>query len=280
MEKNMQTISVKGQSVPVLGFGTWKLTGAECTDAVKFAIAEGYTHIDTAQIYENEAEVGEGIAQSGKPRDQIFLTTKVWRNHFVNGKVLESVEESLKKLKTDYVDMLLVHWPFPEVPVAKLVEGVMKAQEKGHARLIGVSNFTAAQMEEAAKISSGAVCDNQVEYHPFLSQQKVLETARRNGMFLTAYSPLARGKVFKEPVLQEIGATHGKNAGQVALRWLIQQEGVAAIPKSATKENIKGNIDIFDFSLSDEEVQKINALANPEGRQVNPDFAPKWDKAA
>ena len=276
----MKTITLQGKSVPVLGFGTWKLTGAEAAKSVDFAINHGYTHIDTAQIYENEAEVGQGIKNSGTPREQIFLTTKVWRNHFADGNVMASVDESLKKLKTDYVDLLLVHWPFPETPVEKLVEGVMEAQAKGKAKLIGVSNFNVAQMEQALKISGGKVCNNQVEYHPYLNQKPVLDFIRKNDMALTAYSPVARGKAIKDATLKEIGLKYGKNAGQVTLRWLVQQDGVIAIPKSATPENIKSNIDIFDFELSAEDMQKISAMGSDEGRQVNPDFAPKWDKAA
>lgn len=276
----MKTITLQGTPVPALGFGTWQLSGKEAAKSVDFAINNGYTHIDTAQIYQNEAEVGDGIKQSGVARDKIFLTTKVWRGEFAGGTVQQSVDESLRKLKTDYVDMLLVHWPFPETPIAKLAEGVMKAQDAGKARLIGVSNFTVKQMEEALKISGGRVCNNQVEYHPYLSQKPVLEFVQKNNMMLTAYSPVARGKAARDTMLREIGLKYGKNAGQVALRWLMQQDDVAAIPKSATPDNIKNNIDIFDFELNADEMKKIHALANEDGRQVDPDFAPKWDKAA
>lgn len=276
----MKTITLQGHEMPSLGFGTWKLTGAEAAKAVDFALNTGYRHIDTAQIYENEAEVGDGLKQSGVARDRIFLTTKVWRNQFAGGTVAQSVDESLKKLKTDYVDLLLVHWPFPETPVARMVEDVMKAQQAGKAKLIGVSNFNVAQMEEAIRVSGGNICNNQVEYHPYLSQEPVLDFTRKNKMALTAYSPVARGKAIKDAVLKEIGLKYGKNAGQVTLRWLVQQDGVAAIPKSATPENIKNNIDIFDFELSADDMKKIHALASDDGRQVNPDFAPKWDKAA
>ncbi len=276
----MKTIALQGHEMPSLGFGTYKLLGEEAARAVDFALNTGYSHIDTAQVYENEDGVGDGLKQSGVARDKIFLTTKVWRNRFAEGTVAQSVDESLRKLKTDYVDLLLVHWPFPETPVAKLVEGVMKAQQDGKAKLIGVSNFNVAQMEEAIEISGGKICVNQVEYHPYLSQKPVLDFTRRNKMALTAYSPVGRGKAIKDPVLKEIGLKYGKNAGQVTLRWLVQQDGVAAIPKSATPDNIKNNIDIFDFELSAEDMKKIHALASEEGRQVNPDFAPQWDKAA
>lgn len=276
----MKTLTIQGTRIPALGFGTWKLTGNDCADAVDFAIQNGYTHIDTAQIYENEAEVGDGIKKSGKARDQLFVTTKVWRNQFSGGTVAQSVDESLKKLKMEYVDLLLVHWPFPETPVQKLVEEVVKAQQAGKARLIGVSNFNVAQIEEAIKISGGKICNDQVEYHPYLNQKPILEAARKNNMFVTAYSPVARGKAIKDAALKEIGLKYGKSAGQVTLRWLVQQDNVAAIPKSATPENIKSNIDIFDFELSAEDMAKISAMGSDEGRQVNPDFAPTWDKAA
>lgn len=275
----MKQLSLHGAQMPALGFGTWKLRDQECVDAVDFAIQNGYRHIDTAQIYENEAEVGQGIKKSGLARDQIFLTTKVWRNNFTDKKVLESVDESLKKLQTDYVDLLLVHWPFPEVSVEELVEGVLEAQAAGKAKAIGVSNFTVAQMEEALKVSGGKVANNQVEYHPFLSQKPVLDFTQNNKMVLTAYSPVARGKAINDATLKEIGLKYGKSAGQVTLRWFMQQENVAAIPKSATPNNIKANIDIFDFELSAEDMQTITAMGKANDRQVNPDFAPKWDQA-
>ncbi|MFA5592526.1 MAG: aldo/keto reductase [Micavibrio sp.] len=276
----MKFIDLQGLQMPALGFGTWKLTGPDAAKAVDFALNEGYTHVDTAQIYENEAEVGDGIAQSGVTRDKIFLTTKVWRDRFAENRVMESVDESLKKLKTDYVDLLLVHWPFPETPVAKMVEEVMKALDAGKAKRIGVSNFTVAQTEEAIKVSGGKICNNQVEYHPYLSQEPVLECARANKMAVTAYSPVARGKAIGDASLKEIGLKYGKSAGQVTLRWLVQQDSVAAIPKSATPDNIKNNLNIFDFELSDEDMKKIHALASPAGRLVNPDWAPQWDQAA
>lgn len=276
----MKHLQIQGEIMPALGFGTWKLTGDQCIDSVDFALNNDYRHIDTAQIYENEAEVGKGIKKSGVARENIFLTTKVWRDNFTGKRVMDSVNESLKKLQTDYVDLLLVHWPFPEVSIKELVEGVMAAQVEGKARLIGVSNFTVAQMTEALKISGGKICNNQVEYHAYLSQKPVLDFTQKNDMVLTAYSPIARGKVLDDAVLKEIGLKHGKSAGQVALRWLVQQDGVAAIPKSATPENIKNNLNIFDFELDEEDMKKIMALGSPKGRQVDPDFAPKWDVAA
>lgn len=276
----MKMISIKGHSIPTLGFGTWRLFGDDCTRAVKFAIAEGYTHIDTAQIYENEEEVGAAIKDSGAARDKIFLTTKIWRNQFSGGTAVASMDESLKKLKTDYVDLLLVHWPFPECNLEGMIEDVVKIHRAGKARLIGVSNFTSQQMDIATRVSGGLIANNQVEYHPYLSQKPVLESAHKHGMFVTAYSPIARGKVFQDTVLKEIGMKYGKNPGQITLRWLVQQDNVAAIPKSATPDNIKSNLDIFDFELSDQDMKDIHNLASPQGRLVNPEFAPKWDAAA
>lgn len=275
----MKNIKIGAATLPALGFGTYKLYGKEAARAVELALGSGYTHIDTAQVYENEEGVGEGIKNSQIPRDNIFLTTKVWRNEFANGTVAQSVDESLRKLKTDYVDLLLVHWPFPEKSVSYMVEQVLKAQERGQAKYIGVSNFTVAQMEEALKISGGAIICNQVEYHPYLSQKPVLDLVRGHDMALTAYSPVARGDVFKDRTLQEIGLKHGKSAGQVVLRWHMQQDNVSAIPKSGTPENIKANIDIFDFELSDTDMSAIHALARPNGRQISPEWGPKWDAA-
>ncbi len=276
----MKNIDVGKAVIPALGFGTYKLYGKDCAQAVTLAINSGYTHIDTAQVYENEEGVGEGIKDSGISRDKIFLTTKVWRNNFADGNVARSVDESLNKLKTDYVDLLLVHWPFPDKSIAYMVEHVMKAQEDGKAKHIGVSNFTIAQMEEALKITGGAIICNQVEYHPYLSQKPVLDFVRGHNMALTAYSPVARGDVFRDKKIQEIGLKYGKNPGQVVLRWHMQQDNVAAIPKSGTAANIKSNIDIFDFELSDEDMKTIHALARPDGRQIDPDWGPEWDEAA
>lgn len=276
----MKLIPIQNERMPALGFGTWQLRGDECVNGVKAALDIGYRHVDTAQIYENEAEVGEGLSRAGVKRGDYFLTTKIWRNHFADRKAALSVDESLKKLKTDYVDLLLVHWPFPETPVEQMVEDIMAIQKSGKTRLIGVSNFTVEQMQTAQKISDGKICINQVEYHPYLSQKPVLDFVRKNGWVLTAYSPVARGKVLNDAALKEIGLKHGKSPAQVTLRWLMQQDNVAAIPKSATEKNIRANLDVFDFELSADEVKTINAMAKADGRLVNPDFAPRWDQAA
>lgn len=276
----MLNISLNGISVPRLGFGTYELTGQKGADATLKALEVGYRHIDTAQFYDNEETVGEAIKQSGVDRDDVFLTTKIWQDPFVNDTVMQSVDESLRKLQTDYVDLLLIHWPFPDVPVKKMVEDVMTVKQAGKTKLIGVSNFTVSQVQEAIDVSGGGVVCNQVEYHPRLNQKPVLDILRANDMALTSYSPLGRGSLLDDPVIQDIAQQHGKGPGQIVLRWHMQQDNVIAIPKSGTPKNIENNFDIFDFELSGEEMDRIFALASPDGRIIDPPFAPKWDQAA
>ena len=274
----MITLKIHDKAIPALGFGTWKLRDTECSEAVKLALSTGYRHIDTAQIYENEAAVGTGIRESGIPRDQVFLTTKVWMSNLGDDALQKSVEDSLRKLKTDYVDLLLIHWPTDAVPLAEQLRALQAVKDAGKAVMIGVSNFTVAQMREATENLGSPLANNQVEYHPYLSQKPVLDFIRAHDMFLTAYCPLARGQVSQSATLTEIGKKYNKNPGQVTLRWLLQQDNVAAIPKAASPANIKNNFDIFDFNLTPEEMAEISALARPEGRLVNPDWAPAWDK--
>ena len=276
----MITRSVSGIEIPALGFGTWKLSGPDCIAALRLALATGYRHIDTAQIYENEAEVGTALKESGVPRGDIFLTTKVWMTNLGARQMSASVEDSLRKLQTDYVDLLLIHWPSEDVPFAEQLQALAKLRDAGKARLIGVSNFPVALMREAVDNLGCPLACNQVEYHPYLSQKPVLDFTRTHDMLLTAYSPLARGKVAESKTLQEISARHGKSPGQVTLRWLLQQDGVAAIPKAASPGNIRANFDIFDFELSGDEMADIRALARPDGRMVHPAWAPVWDKSA
>jgi 2,5-diketo-D-gluconate reductase B len=271
-------ISIQGVSIPALGLGTWRLSGREGGDAVRAALEIGYRHIDTAQMYENESDVGAALKASGVPRGEIFLTTKLWSDSLRKARVPVAVEESLRRLKTGYVDLLLIHWPNPDVPLAETLEAMREVQRQGKARLIGVSNFPVAWMREAVERCGAAVACNQVEYHALLSQRKVLNYARTHGMMVTAYSPLARGQLVNHPVLERIGQKHGKSAGQVALRWLMEQENVAAIPKAAHAENARRNFAIFDFTLDAEDMRAIDAI-NGDGRQINPAFAPQWDAA-
>lgn len=276
----MKTITIQNKDIPTLGFGTWKLSGDVCVKATELALDVGYRHIDTAQIYENEGEVGQALKNSGLERRDIFLTTKVWMENVAKNKMAKSVDESLKKLKTDYVDLLLIHWPVADVPLKEQVEALAALQKSGKAHMIGVSNYPVALMREVLEDYGVKIANNQVEYHPFLSQRPVLEFARRHSMWITAYSPLARGGVAGNSVLKAIGEKYGKNEGQVTLRWFTQQPDVAAIPKAASEAHIRNNFNIFDFTLTDQEMNDIFALARPDGRIVNPDWAPDWDEVS
>lgn len=274
-KKQQQKVQrIQGVDVPALGYGTYKLQGSECVLCVQDALAYGYRHIDTAQMYENEAEVGEAIAKSGVPRDAIWLTTKVLHTNAAYKDVLASTQESLKKLRSDYVDLLLLHWPAPEVPLEETMRALLELQQAGAARHIGVSNFPSKLVNEASQYLR--IFANQVEYHPYLGQETLAAQARDMDYLLTAYRPVLKGMIQEEPVLQEIAAKYGKQPGQVALRWLIQQPHVAAIPKAASEANRRANFEIFDFSLTADEMQQIFALDRQE-RQVNPAHAPAWD---
>lgn len=274
----MHRVAANGADIPALGFGTWELRGATAQRLVEAALAIGYRHLDTAQMYGNEAEVGAGLRASGLPRDQVFVTTKVWPDRFRAGDFERSVEESLRRLRLDAVDLLLLHWPSREVPLAETMEALGRVHAAGKARHIGISNFTAAMIDEAVALSTAPLATDQVEYHPMLSQRAVLRGCRRHGMALTAYCPLARGRVFGDPILKRIAEAHGRGAGQVALRWLVQQEGVVAIPRSSSEEHARSNFAIFDFALSDTEMAEITALGAPAGRVVNvAGVAPAWD---
>ncbi|WEX87733.1 aldo/keto reductase [Sinorhizobium garamanticum] len=277
----MHAVNSNGANIPALGFGTFRMPGADVLRILPEALKLGFHHVDTAQIYGNEAEVGEAIRQSGVRRADIFLTTKVWVDNYHHDAFLASVDESLKKLKTDYVDLLLLHWPGSDVPMAERIGALNEVQKAGKVRHIGVSNFNIAQMEEAVLLSGVPIATNQVEYHPYLDQMKVLQAARRLGMSLTAYYAMANGKIPSDPLLKDIGARHGKTAAQVALRWLVQQKDVVALSKTATETRLKENFAIFDFALTPEEMAEIRKLARPDGRIVSPaGLAPEWDKAA
>lgn len=271
----MEYVNVKGEEVPKIGLGTWQLT-EHCVESVKYALNNGYRHVDTAQVYGNEEKVGTGIQEADVDREDIWLTTKVWRDNLNKQSLKASVEESLEKLKTDYVDLLLIHWPFAEMNQEEVLKQLNELVEEGKARNIGISNYTPEGMEEAYKQSETELLTNQVEYHPFLNQDAVLEKCQELEMMLTAYSPLARGEIIGNKTLKQIGDKYGKSEAQVALRWLTQQQNVAAIPKASSKQHIDANLDIFDFQLTEQEQKKISELARNE-RKVNPDFGPEWD---
>lgn len=267
-----------GASIPKLGFGTWQLEDEDAARGVATALKTGYRHIDTAQIYGNEAAVGDGLKQSGLKREDFFLTTKVWRDKFRDGDLQASVKESLDKLKTDYVDLLLLHWPVPEVPLDETMKALNDVKEAGQVKHIGVSNFTVDLLDQARAHSKAPLVANQVEYHPYLDQNAVLTACRAAGMAMTAYSPIAQGKVFDDEVITDIAKKHDVSPAQIVLRWLIDQDSVVAIPRSSSDDHIKSNFAIADIKLSEEDTGRINALRSPEGRLIDPDWAPDWDK--
>lgn len=276
----MHNVTSNGAEIPALGFGTFRMSEQEVADVLPEAIRAGFRHVDTAQIYQNEAAVGDAIRASGIARGEIFLTTKVWVTHFAEADFRASVEESLTRLKTDHVDLLLLHWPGgSDVPLEEQLASLNSVRYKGQARHIGISNYTSALMREAVNLSPAPLATNQVEYHPWLNQSAVMQAAADTGMSLTAYYAMADGKSATDPLLAEIGSTHDKSAAQVALRWLVQQEEVIALSKTARLERVQENLAIFDFTLSEEEMARIHALAHPQGRIVSPPgLAPDWDK--
>jgi 2,5-diketo-D-gluconate reductase B len=272
----MLFVTVKGTKVPALGFGTWQLNGAQCESAVEYALALGYRHLDTAQAYANERELGRAIARSGVKRDAIFLTTKIAPDNLAARDVTSSLADSLDALGTDHVDLLLIHWPSKNVKMGETLRAMNEAKAQGRIKHIGVSNFTVAQMREAIETHGSEVFCNQIEYHALLAQSRVIDFARAHDIMVTAYCPLARGRIADQPELIAIAKRHGKSVAQIALRWLLQQGGVSAIPRSSKREHIAANFAIFDFSLSAEEMATINGLRG-NTRVVSPSFAPVWD---
>jgi 2,5-diketo-D-gluconate reductase B len=269
----LRYVQLNGVSVPALGLGTWQMSGSECREAVQAALALGYRHIDTARMYENEAAIGEALEASDVPRSELFLTTKLWLEDLTEAQVPRATAESLERLRTDYVDLLLIHWPHPEVPLRETLGAMQALQEEGKVRHLGVSNFPPGQLRAALELAP-IVC-NQVEHHVYLAQAQLHRMAQDHGLMLTAYCPLARGQVLEDPVLKEIAQRHGKGPAQVALRWLIQRDRVCAIPKASSVDHMKANFDIFDFELTDDEMQRIAGLDRGE-RLINPSFAPDW----
>ncbi|MCM2454749.1 aldo/keto reductase [Rhizobium sp. CG4] len=276
----MHTVTANGATIPALGFGTFRVPGSDVLRIVPKALKTGFRHIDTAQIYGNEAEVGEAVAGSDIARGDIFLTTKVWVDKYKRDAFVTSVDESLKKLKTDYVDLLLLHWPNDAVPLAEQIGALNEVKEAGKVRHIGVSNFNTALMAQSVSLSKAPIVTNQIEYHPYLNQDVVIAEAKKSGMSITSYFAMADGKVLADPVLKDIAANHGKSVAQVVLRWLVQQDGVIALSKTVTEARLAENAAIFDFALSSEEMAAIHALSKADGRIVSPDgLAPVWDAA-
>jgi diketogulonate reductase-like aldo/keto reductase len=269
------TVPVQGSDVPALGFGTWQLKGKDCSEGVAAALQAGYRHIDTARIYENEAEVGAGLRAGGVAREELWITSKVWTSDFTRDAAKRATEQSLEALGIEQLDLYLMHWPNPDVPVEETLTALREVQEEGLIRHIGVSNFTHALVEEARQHAT--IFANQVEYHPYLGQAKLVAQAQEHDILLEAYSPFAHGLLHDDETLTEIGKAHGKSAGQVALRWLLDQRNVCALPKATAPERIRQNLEVFDFELSDEERQRITGLERGK-RTADPAWAPVWDE--
>ncbi len=275
----MKMITSQGLSMPALGLGTWRMKGPECTEAVQRAIGLGFRHIDTAEMYGNEEAVGEALAHGGVPRADIHVTTKVWYENLAPEAMQRAIETSLAKLRTDYVDLYLIHWPAPGMNVAQAIEGLMRIKEQGKARAIGVSNFTVALLRQAVEDIGAPIAANQFEYHVLLDQTKLVDYARSKGVAVQAYAPLAQGRLAEHEELRAIAAKHGATPAQVALKWLLDQDGVAAIPKAMRIESQQANLDALQITLDDTDRAAIAMLPKTQ-RFVNPGWAPAWDKAA
>src|SRR5262245_5568962 len=270
------TLSAHGAAIPVIGFGTSTL--GDCGDLVATALRVGYRHIDTARKYGTERGVGEGIRAAGIARENIFVTTKVSHEYLRADDFARSVDGSLHDLGLAYVDLLLVHWPNPDIPLRETMAALAHAKRAGLTRHVGVANFPIALLDEAVRLCSEPLVTNQVEFHPHLDQSKLLAACRRHGVALTAHCPLGRGRLMREPVIADIARQKGRTAAQVALRWSIQQGGVVPIPRSAHSGHIAENCDIFDFVLTADEMARIDALKRPGSRVANPaGRAPAWD---
>jgi len=262
-------LTAHGAQIPALGFGTSPMTGSMSPGEMVAALQAGYRHIDAARKYGTEQIVGEGMRMSGVPRKDIFLTTKVSHENLHAADFAKSVDASLKALGTDYVDLLLVHWPNPEIPLAETMPALAKAKQQGKARHVGVANFNITLLDQAIKLCPEPLACLQAECHPYLDQSKLLAAVRQRGMAFVAYCPLGRGRLFDDPVLTEIAQSRGKSIAQIALRWLMQQ-GLGAIPRSSNPQRIADNFKVFDFTLSDDEMRRISALKRANGRIANP----------
>ena len=273
----MQFIESHGARIPAIGLGTMTLKDDLCVELVEAALQLGYRHLDTAQNYGNERDVGAGMRGSGVKREDIFLTTKVWFNRLASGDFDRSVDESLQRLDLPFVDLLLIHWPNAHIPLADSIGALCKVKRAGLAKHIGVANFNIAMIEQAQQLAGGELAVLQIETHPYLDQTKVIAAARRHGMAVVGYCPLARGKVPGDEVLSRIGRAHGKTPAQVALRFL-EQENIVPIPRTSKRERLAENLGSLEFNLSASEMAEIDGLKRPNARIVSPPQAPQWDR--
>ena len=274
----MRSVETARLRMPALGLGTFRLEGREAERMTRCALAEGYRHIDTAQMYANEKAIGAGLRRAEVPRDAVFVTTKIWPDRFAPAEFARAVEESLQDLGTDYVDLLLLHWPSQAVPLADTLGALARAQERGQARHVGVSNFTRALYRQAEDLCPVPLAVDQVEYHPFLDQRPLRQFLAERDAVLTAYCPLALGAAVRDPVIRELADAHGATAGQVTLAWILAAGNTAAIPKTANPERLGENLRATELDLRADEIAAIDGLARPDGRIISPaGLAPDWD---
>lgn len=274
----MKTVTANGAEIPALGFGAYGMSREDMLRTIPPALSAGFRHIDTAQIYRNEEEVGECVQASGLDRADVFLTTKVWVANYAKGAFAASVDDSLRKLRTDYIDLLLLHWPSPNAPLGEQVAGLNAAVKAGKVRHIGVSNFNRQLLADAVRLSEAPIVTNQFEYHPYLNQRLLIDECRRLGVSVTAYCGMAVGRVFDDPVLRGIAGRRAKTVAQIVLRWLIQQDGVVALSRTTNPARIPANLDVFGFELSPEDMRAISHLATSDSRIVSPaGLSPAWD---
>ncbi len=275
----MTMVSANGAVIPALGFGSYGMNREQMLRMVPAALKAGFRHIDTAQVYGNEAEVGECVQASGIARADLFLATKVWSANYARPDFARSVDASLARLRTDYVDLLLLHWPGGStVSLAEQIGSLNDAVRAGKVRHIGISNFNRTQMREAASLSAAPLVTNQFEYHPYLNQALLADATRDLGMAVTAYCGMAVGRVFSDPALRRIAADHRRSVAQVVLRWLVQQDNVVALSRTTDVDRLAGNLAVFDFALSPSEMSEIHGLATEHSRIVSPSgLAPAWD---
>ncbi|MDY7561365.1 aldo/keto reductase [Pseudomonas sp. 10B1] len=272
----MKSLISKSLTIPRLGFGTFRMPGDGCQAVVESAIEVGYRHIDTAAMYDNEASVGRALAASGIARSELFVTTKVWHDQLEPTALLKSFDTSLSKLGLEYVDLYMVHWPSASMDMAALMKTLGSLRDSGRIRELGVCNFNMPMLRTAIDELGASVAAVQVEYHPFLDQTRLLTFLRERNIPLVAYAPLAQGRAASDPTLMQIGAKHDVSAAQVAIAWLLDQDGVIAIPKAQRAESQKANLEALAVKLDDEDRQAIASLAKDQ-RFVQPPFAPDWD---
>ena len=275
----MHSVSANGAEIPALGLGTWTLKGPSLPSLIAKAVEAGYRHIDTAAMYGNESEIGDGIRQCGLDRNELFVTTKVWHTDLADGALQKSAASSLSRLGLDVVDLLLIHWPPTDgTSIEEAIGALNDAKAQGMARHIGISNFPVAYIERAVRASEHPLACNQCEYHPMLDQDVVLAACREHGMTFTSYCPLGRGgEIFSSPAVSDAAAAHGRTPAQIVLRWHVQQQSVAAIPRSSNPDHVAANFQIWDFELDDAQMQAISALRSRNHRICDFDFSPDWD---